>query len=210
MQIRFHAMAPGDFPPRTSTRVGSSFTVSWTRALEDLERELAYLGARDVVISVGLREEDIRLDGWPRSGAKATHPGVIVSFDSKHGPLRYFCDEYAEGHNWTTTRYLTGYQANLRAIALGLAALRAVDRYGITRRGEQYTGWKALPQGNGPVTRQEAEQVIRRFAMKAGYDVMIDEEPDAIRKALFASHPDHGGTTEDFDLVQQARRILDN
>lgn len=36
------------------------------------------------------------------------------------------------------------WQINLRAIALGLEALRKLDRYGITSRGEQYTGWRAI------------------------------------------------------------------
>jgi hypothetical protein len=35
------------------------------------------------------------------------------------------------------------WQHNVRSIALGLEALRAVDRYGITRRGEQYAGFRA-------------------------------------------------------------------
>ena len=48
--------------------------------------------------------------------------------------MSYPCDKYS---NW---------QANLRAIALSLEALRAEDRYGVTRRAEQYKGWaKLLP-----------------------------------------------------------------
>lgn len=35
------------------------------------------------------------------------------------------------------------WQHNVRSIALGLEALRAVDRYGISRRGEQYAGFRA-------------------------------------------------------------------
>jgi hypothetical protein len=35
------------------------------------------------------------------------------------------------------------WQHNIRSIALGLEALRAVDRYGISRRGEQYAGFRA-------------------------------------------------------------------
>jgi len=35
------------------------------------------------------------------------------------------------------------WQHNVRSIALGLQALRAVDRYGISRRGEQYSGFRA-------------------------------------------------------------------
>lgn len=35
------------------------------------------------------------------------------------------------------------WQHNVRSVALGLEALRAVDRYGISRRGEQYAGFRA-------------------------------------------------------------------
>jgi hypothetical protein len=56
------------------------------------------------------------------------------------------------------------WQHNVRAIALGLEALRKVDRYGITRRGEQYAGWKALPAGIGigatHMTSEVATKVI--------------------------------------------------
>ena len=42
------------------------------------------------------------------------------------------------------------WQHNLRSIALGLEALRAVDRYGISRRGQQYAGFRAaLTTGEG-------------------------------------------------------------
>jgi hypothetical protein len=34
------------------------------------------------------------------------------------------------------------WQDNLRAVALGLEALRRVERYGIAQRGEQYAGWR--------------------------------------------------------------------
>lgn len=40
------------------------------------------------------------------------------------------------------------WQHNVRSIALGLQSLRAVDRYGISRRGEQYAGFRgALTPG---------------------------------------------------------------
>ena len=38
---------------------------------------------------------------------------------------------------------------NLRSIALGLKALRAVDRYGVSRRGEQYAGFRAALTAGG-------------------------------------------------------------
>jgi len=54
-----------------------------------LERELDHLGARNAVIELSLEEAEIRIDGWPRASARPNDPGVVVSFDSKYGPLRY-------------------------------------------------------------------------------------------------------------------------
>ena len=225
MLVRFHAIRPGEFPARTKGRRGSTFSVSWSQALGQLENELVHLGAKNIVIQVALNEDDIRLDGWPKAGARPSHPGVIVSFQSKHGSLRYFCDEYDEGQRYGK-RNLVGYQANLRAIGLGLAALRAVDRYGFTKRGEQYTGFKALGTGDGLATRQEAEVILRKMVMSVpciDRGCLIEGEhrirprkhlghprdvAHAAELALWLAHPDHGGSTEQFEQVQRARRVL--
>lgn len=133
------------------------------------------------MIQLALDETDIRLDGWPRGNATPRHHGVILAFESKHGPLKY-----------ATARYYP-WQANLRAIALGLEALRAVDRYGVTKRGEQYAGWKALPAGDGP-------------SVARGWRLI--EEHGGVREALKATHPDRGGDARDFADVQAAREGL--
>lgn len=111
------------------------FSSSYTTTLNGLERELEHLKAKDIVIQIDMRWEDIRNDGWPRSTAMVKSPGVVVTFESKHGPLSYRCGTYS---NW---------EMNLRAIALTLERLRAVDRYGAVKGGEQYKGWARLPPG---------------------------------------------------------------
>lgn len=209
MNIRFYPLRQGEFPARTKHRKNSLFKVGWNTVLRDLETELGHLGAKEVVISAGLYDDDIRIDGWPRANAKPWHPGVIISFDSKHGSLRYFSDEYDDG--WSG-RYLVGYQANIRAVSLGLSALRAVDRYGITRRGEQYTGWKALATG-GPKSKLEAAAIVLAAAGVDGVEpnfALNDDEylKRQIAAALRASHPDHGGSLEAFNDVQNARKVL--
>lgn len=114
----------------------SRFQASYQDTLELLDRELRHLNAKHVVIQLAIRDDQIRLDGLPRSGATPEHPGVILAFDSAYGPLKYASGAFR------------GWKDNLRAIALGLESLRRVDRYGITKRGEQYTGWRALPSGS--------------------------------------------------------------
>lgn len=160
-----------------------TFKASWSNTLDLLDRELRHLQATNIVVGCGLREQDIRNDGWPRSNAREpTHPGVEVSFDTpRHGRLVYATDVCER------------WEHNVRAIALGLEALRAVDRHGITRRGEQYAGFKALPAGSDSVSRERGLELIR--------------EHGSVRAALMATHPDHGGAPEDFAAVQAARAI---
>ena len=132
MDFRFVALEqwPGE---RTRFAGASSFRADHSQTLRLLDRELSYLRARNVVIQADCDRSQIRMDGMLYAGAKLRTAGIVLSFDSKHGPLSYPCDKYS---NW---------QANLRAIALSLEALRAVDRYGVTRRAEQYKGWAKLP-----------------------------------------------------------------
>src|SRR6185503_13040226 len=94
----------------------------------------------------------------PRARAVVRHPGVIVTFDSKFGPLSYWTDRY------------TDWEANLRAIALALQALRAVDRYGVAKRGLQYRGYKRLHAGgaakaNEFTTPEDAARFIGDIAV---------------------------------------------
>lgn len=191
MDVRFHTL--NEWPAKaTSVNARKSpyqFKADFNTTLADLETELSALGARDIVIQVAADPADIRMDGWLRANARVGHPGVILSFESRHGPLRYLTDRYEL------------WQHNLRAIALGLRALRAVDRYGITERGEQYTGWKALPQTSSTA---EPLDLLRREA-----DVVGPADPKSLyRKALHAAHPDHGGSAERFAAVQEAGRKL--
>ena len=80
------------WPPRPDTypRRWHPFSASWSQTMTLLERELRQLDGSAVIFGVSLRERDIRLDGKPRSDApEPGHPGVEISFDSKHGRLTY-------------------------------------------------------------------------------------------------------------------------
>jgi hypothetical protein len=152
----------------------SPFTAGWTGTVELLVKELRAHGARTVVLEVDMRETDLRRDGMPRADRRAKSPGIVLSFEATKVPgkpqLRYEVGTYSD------------WQANLRAIALGLRDLRAVDRHGVTRRGEQYAGWKALSAG--PAGEDDGDPV-RGKALVA--------EHGGISAALRATHPDHGG-----------------
>ena len=171
-----------DFPPEFhATPRSNQFSASWSETLHLLEREIDKVGGRSVVVELAITEQEISVrSGWPLASARPTHPGVVVSFESKHGPLRYGTDAFPHWH------------ANLRAIALGLEALRRVERYGIGKRGEQYVGWKQLPAGpDGDVERGR----------------VLIADAGGVTAALKTHHPDHGGDPEDFRAVQAARAL---
>lgn len=167
---------PGE---RSRSRAMSPFASNLSSTLGLLDRELRALRATDVWLEVAMTESDFRQDGRPRAHAHASHPGVVLSFKSLTlgKELRYATDRF-----WK-------WQDNLRAIALGLEALRKVERYGIANRGEQYAGWAQLSAG-GP-SRERGEALIRQHG--------------GVRQALMATHPDHGGDPSDFADVQAAR-----
>jgi hypothetical protein len=178
LRMRTISTWPGE---RTSPgfRRESPFKSSLGDSLSLLDRELRALRAFDVWLEVAIPPEQFRIDGRPRAHAFASHPGVVLSFTSRTlgKDLRYATDRF-----WK-------WQDNLRAIALGLEALRKVERYGIANRGEQYAGWAQLPPG-GPSARR-GEELVR--------------EHGSVRQALMATHPDHGGDAADFADVQAYR-----
>jgi hypothetical protein len=122
------------------------------------------------------------------------------------------------------------WRDNVRAIALGLEALRTVDRYGITHKAEQYTGVKALGQGTGvdegvrrvfANLREAAEFMLDRAGMATVGDGLTDDQVRmlqsdsnyrnmAFRKAALKLRPDQAGSNrEDWDNLTEARRILE-
>lgn len=190
---------------------GGTHTVSgidWTATMDLLDRELRMIEAENVVLQMAVTDYHIRNDGWIRANASPEHPGVILTFDSKHGPLSYPCDQF------------TDWQANIRAIALALEALRKVDRYGVTKTGEQYRGWKQLPPAGGStvtMTAQGAAQLLKREAgsapvAKAGVDTILADRgvAEAVhREARRRTHPDTGdGSKERFQTVETAWAVL--
>lgn len=176
---------PGEL---TRSRRRAPFRTNWGITLKLLERELSMLNARLVVFQIAVDERDLRIDGKPRAQARASHPGVILAFESKFGPLKYVVDEFDR------------WEDNVRAIALAMEALRKVDRYGVTKRGEQYTGWKALPASTDPADAiQTREQAHDYLAQRWGGDV---------KRALMETHPDKGGDPDEFRRVVRAKELV--
>lgn len=187
----------------------SRFTVTWTQALALLQREFDALDGHNLVIEVDVPEAGIRNDGLLRADAKAASPAARIAFESRHGPLIYATDRYVR-QNYARTS-MADWQHNVYAIALGLEALRKVDRYGVSRRGEQYTGYKAIGAGAGQMTKDEAMQLLQDIVgvRVVGAPGMDSSDKGRFKTARALSHPDrHGGDRGQWDQVEQAGRVL--
>jgi hypothetical protein len=175
----------------TKYRQRSKFDSTYSQTMDLLQKELAHLNAKEVFIHLFLGFGQIRQDGQPYADSKPTQPGVILSFKGKHGDTMMPCDHF---DHW---------RDNLRAIALSLEALRKVDRYGCAKKGEQYVGWKQLPD---PLAK--AASVLVRHS-RLGQSTITRENFDAIwRAATQNTHPDRGGSADDFRAVMEARETI--
>lgn len=177
---------PGE---RCKSRRQSQFDTPWQKTINLLLSELDKLNARNLVIELDCDESQIKLDGGLRAHAQMRGPGVIVGFESAKGPMRFPCDTFLD------------WRDNIRAIAKALEALRAVDRYGVTLKNEQYRGWSALPDRTTEKTskrQQAAEWIVQACIAELEGDVPeIAEILNApgtldyyIRRLKAALHPD--------------------
>lgn len=186
---------------RTRTPKRAPFKTAWTKTLRLLERELGHLRARKVELALDLPRGayDLRQDGMLRADARP-RPAVILSFLDADGQRQaYPCDTFG----W--------WQDNVYAIAVVLEDLRRAERYGV-QPALLRAGFKALPAAVTPTlsTEQAAEAVSKRGNHSVA---AIMASPtfarDAVRVARAKTHPDtNGGATADFQLVQEAARIL--
>jgi hypothetical protein len=176
----------------------SMFSSSWSQTVRLLHNELRHLDARNIALGLGYRDVDLRLDGFPRANAKMASPAVEIAFESKWGPLIYATAEFDD------------WQDNVRAIALSMEALRAVDRYGVSKRGEQYRGWRQLPTGTHDNTEgladvNQAREWLRREFDDGATDATIH---DLLKRAIRTSHPDRGGDPAVFRKVMRAKELI--
>lgn len=214
---------PGEL---TTNRRLSPFSGDWRTTLETLEREVGHLTGvntrkyyADAVLQLALPEHAIRQDGQIKSGSKGPeHPGVILSIDGEHGPLQFACDRFSSP--WKGT-WSESWRHNVRAIALGLEALRKVERYGLGQGTEQYVGFQALPPGTpmpaAKMSLDQAAELLQTEGLRAGLtqavfvaQLLDDAELAAAcyRAAAKLHHPDAGGDPEMFRRITEARDLL--
>lgn len=196
-RVRAITLWPGT---KTSPRIRHPFRspdrgtrIDWLGTMEVLKRELEHLEAKEVVLELELLPSHIRADGWIRADAAIRDAGVILSFQSNVGPMRYPVDRFTE------------WKANVRGIALALEALRKVNRYGVAGRAEQYRGWLQIPARTGGV---DPHQLLAKWS---GWteDAVRSEPLRALRLARRASHPDtFEGSDDDFRAVTRAGQAI--
>lgn len=188
--------------PKTASPRPAVFRAGWENTLDLLKDEVDLLGGQVIACQIDVTEGELRRDGMLRATARVSgFQGVKISFDSKRGPLTFATDTF------------TFWKDNVRAVALGLTALRAVDRYGISHSGEQYRGWTAISANpiEDELTLDDAKLV---FA-----DALLGEETSAdlttkagisraFRAAAFKNHPDRGGNASVMRLIIKARDVL--
>lgn len=211
MALNYIVRPISDRTPFTGKYRLSLFTVKWHQVLDLLQREYDALNGKHLVIEVDVEERAIRNDGGIYANAKARTPAVRVAFESKHGPITMATDQFVR------QAYRSGsmedWQHNVYAIAKSLEALRLVDRYGVTKRGEQYTGWKAIGAGTGlaptGLTTDRALRIICDESGFVGINTDVEVLTRAVRQAQFRAHPDRNdGDRSRYDAVDQAQQVL--
>lgn len=189
---------------RSSTeRQDARFKAGWSSTEKLLNRELGALNATNAVMHLDIRQRDLRKDGDLRANARPNGPAVLVAFNHPElGALAYPCDLYRD------------HKDNVRAIAKALEALRMVDRYGVTRKGEQYAGWQQLPPGSGKteggMTLDAAYALIAELSefSKLSIRELRKTYDSARRRALWKAHPDHGGCPSAYHRFNMACEMI--
>lgn len=193
------------------------FKATYSKTEKLLKRELELIGAREIVLQTGHYPRDIRRDGLPKVDARSPRfPGVVLGF-RKWNPA---------AKNYDTIQLpcstFDHWEDNLRAVALSLEALRAVDRYGVTRKNEQYAGWTKRIEsqtgaqgGNGKLSVEAAALVIAACASASGEQfssVLIQSDSAEAERAFKAAarevHPDAGGSEASMAKVNEAMSLL--
>lgn len=180
------------FGSRAGIRVGYTRSVSPYEAAKEVLAECKLLGAVNVVITSQL---PTRHDGLPYSDGRSDDPGIAVWMDHEGNERVFPCD------CWHTPG------ENLRAIALSIAAMRGLGRWGmaniVTRA---FSGFAALPPGEDADAPNGAPKPRRKRAWRdvlggAWPREMSTDEILLIAKArhrnlIKTAHPDHGGDPE--------------
>jgi hypothetical protein len=154
---------------------GNQFKVSIEGALKSLNREVELLGGTTLVLS----------SNYNLTARNPKEPGVVAYFTYENTQVAIPCDRWAR------------IEANVRAIALTIEAMRGMERWGAKHMIKaMFSGFKALPDRVG----HRPWQVVMQLADMCA-------EADArkrYRDLARARHPDSGGNEEAMSELNQA------
>lgn len=168
--------------------------MSLAQARDSLIEEVRKLGSNDFVITSNL---PTRLDGMPYASGRVVEPGIAAYWrerklrsDGRHG----YQERVMACDRWSSP------EANMRAIALSIGALRGLDRWGSSSLVERaFAGFAALP--SNPVVDWRIE--LGLGDIDPDYIKAIDAR-EAYRRRARELHPDHGGDPERMMRLNQA------
>lgn len=184
---------------RTSTEDrerNRSFEVSLSKAFDDLEDELRRLGVDKYRYSFDAQQR--QRDNRPYANARPDDPSFVLRWTMDGNQYAVACDRYSR------------LRDNVRTVGHYVGEKRKMEGRPV-RTGESEFANARLPPGDG-----EAEAVVARPATEPDPYEVLGVEPDApeaavrgaYRGLLKERHPDHGGSSTEFNQLQNAKEEL--
>lgn len=173
------------YPDRSKFKPGSIYTEA-----QNIFRQLELMGASDIIISSNMQ---YRQDGLPYTRQNVHDTGVAVYFKSEDGQ-----DQCIPCDSWITL------EENMRAIWKTIEAMRGIERWGgKALMNAAFSGFKALPE---TIITPPPDRPHRDWWVVLGVDRNADAPTvkQAYRTAQATAHPDAGGSSADFQEVQNA------
>jgi hypothetical protein len=169
--------------PRTESgkrKSGTRFkNVTLAGALSGLQEEIRRLGGKSLVLS----------SNYTLGSTNPKEPGVVAYFDYGGKPVAMPCD------------YWNRLEANVRAIALTIEAMRGMERWGAKHMiTAMFAGFTALPARSGPSCWEVLG--LKSDPLPTEKEVMA-----AYRNKAQTVHPDKGGSTDEFNDLSNAKDI---
>lgn len=158
------------------------FHVAFAKSRDLLLKEIRLLGGCDPILSSNI---PLRRDGLPYANTtQSDDPGVAVYFKYKDKAMCFASDSYRK------------VEDNMRALALTIAAIRGMERWGASDMMERaFTGFIALP---APMAFDW------RDVLGIQTDADWTDVEEAYKRARSAAHPDKGGSPEAFQRVEDS------
>jgi DnaJ-domain-containing protein 1 len=185
---RFERTSPGD------RGRNNSFDVTLSKAFSDLETELDRLGVEDDGYRYSLDARQRNTDQRPYQRANPDDPGFVLRWRMDGADYAVACDRYSR------------LRDNVRTVGLYLREKRKMEQRPVVT-GESEFANARLPSGD-----DETEAVVARQPPHEVLGVEPDAPEAAVKGAyrglLKERHPDHGGSQEDFERLQEAKEAM--